>query len=367
MDTEVEKQIDEAAKEVGDIKATEGEEKLSAIDMMKAFKNMDVDDNKSLLGMTIETMNMADGKTKKGDIYMSTFNGALAALKQLIEMSIEVATKKQEKKKKKKKDKDEDPTKKWKFETAPLKQFDKTLDDLYTTFLIWGKENGPKEDKKANAQSESKDKTFNVSKAFRRLESYADWMHDTGTDLTVPELTVSGMKNAHNIWKMKASVDKEGHFVWWIDIGSIDLKELKALSTEESLRYFVWYCHFIMFDENAQQKGIVLVENIDKLGFWTSLTLMPPKLSAKLDRLTIGVLPVKIKQIYLLETSAWLKVFMALVSPFMSKKMKSRMTDLDKDYATLCEALGGPEYSFEGFGKLSNGGLKKDLNEKYFS
>lgn len=66
-------------------------------------------------------------------------------------------------------------------------------------------------------------------------------------------------------------------------------------------------------------------ESIGKLGFFAMLTMFPAKLGAKLDRLTIGVLPIKMKALLILDAPRWMSMLMGLFSLFMSKKMKQRM------------------------------------------
>ena len=170
--------------------------KISAADMVKAFKDTDGGDGKSLISMSIETMNMAEGKSKKDDFCVKSLDDALVALKKFIELSKEKASKK----KKKKKKNDEDPTKKWDFETVPLKEFDKTIDDVYKCFLTWGMQNVGEE---KDDSTEEKEREYNISKSFRRLESYADWMHSSRED--IQDMKASEMKNVHDIWKLNGN------------------------------------------------------------------------------------------------------------------------------------------------------------------
>ncbi|KAL7543435.1 hypothetical protein ACHAXR_012711, partial [Thalassiosira sp. AJA248-18] len=281
----------------------------------------------------------SDGSDLKTD-KIADEDAALAVLKTLVEEKKQSIEK-------------EDKRKKWDFATSPHENFGKTMDDTYLAFLSWAKVK----------QDTSK---INVSKALRRLESYADWMHDTGTDLTEPALTSNSVKRAVDSWAFKTSIDSEGRLVWWNDVGKIDIKKVKAdFTPEDHLRAFVWYSHAIMYDESAQKNGMVFVQNLSKLGMIDCFTMMPAKLSTKLDRLTIGVLPIKMRCVYMFESPTWVNIFMKIIGVFMSKKMKERMIFLKNWDET--EKIGGVEAIPKGFGK-ANGTLEGGcVVEKYFA
>ena len=80
------------------------------------------------------------------------------------------------------------------------------------------------------------------------------------------------------------------------------------------------------------------------------MTMVPMKLGTKLDRLTIGVLPIKMNALYILETPKWCSMLMKFLGAFMSKKMKQRIAIL-QDWAKV-EDLLGKECIPKGFGKL---------------
>lgn len=207
----------------------------------------------------------------------------------------------------------------------------------------------------------------NVDKALRRLESYADWMHDTGTDLIEPALTPQSIKKALDAWAFSSSIDGEGCLVWWMDVAQMDFPSLKKdFKPEDHLRAFVWYSHALMYDESAQKNGMVIIENLAKIGMIDCFTLMPTKLATKLDRLTIGVLPVKMQYCYMFESPTWMNVFMKLVGVFMSKKMKERLVFL-KSWDEV-DKIGGLENIPKGFGKC-DGKLEKSestIERRYF-
>lgn len=114
-----------------------------------------------------------------------------------------------------------------------------------------------------------------------------------------------------------------------------------------------------MYDERAQRHGMAFCENMAQLGFWASMTLMPIKLSVKLDRLTIGIIPVKMKALLLLDCPAWMNVLMKIFGVFVSKKMKSRMTFLKKDWAAPAHHFGA-EAVPRGFGGCEGATLTTD-------
>eukprot|EP00568_Trieres_chinensis_P019873 CAMPEP_0183323086 /NCGR_PEP_ID=MMETSP0160_2-20130417/73517_1 /TAXON_ID=2839 ORGANISM="Odontella Sinensis, Strain Grunow 1884" /NCGR_SAMPLE_ID=MMETSP0160_2 /ASSEMBLY_ACC=CAM_ASM_000250 /LENGTH=209 /DNA_ID=CAMNT_0025490393 /DNA_START=15 /DNA_END=641 /DNA_ORIENTATION=+ len=209
-------------------------------------------------------MRMAEGKSHKSDVYSDDYELALDLLREMVQLAIKKAGGVESKK-----------GKKWKFRSVPHEQFGKTLDDVYMSFLRWGAKSDEIDDKTAHSSEVGEDDTsgegvggteenfeeetavwINVSKSFRRLESYAGWMEDSSEDLMAKgPMTADSVRKAWEMWKMKISYDSQKRLVWWFDFEAIDLKECKHISPEDSLRLFVWLSHLIMFDENAQKNG----------------------------------------------------------------------------------------------------------------
>jgi hypothetical protein len=233
---------------------------------------------------------------------------------------------------------------KWNFATVPLQSFDKTLDDVYLAFLRWAKVEDSNQ--------------INVSRAFERLTAYAIWMDNTGRDMIDPPLTVESIRDTWKEWKMKVSYDKAGHFVWWFDISDLDLVKVQSISVEENLRLFVWFSHFVMFDPQAQQNGCVLIQNLGQIHFWSSVSLLNPTLARKIDRLTIGTMPVKMKQIYICESPQWAQLLVKLMKPFLSPIVKERILFLAS--SKVLEDILGLDCIPRGF-VGTNGKLEKDL------
>jgi len=231
----------------------------------KLFAETRVDGGKkSVWEMTLETLHMSDaGKSKKEDRTCQTAEQALVQLQTWVQ---------------EKKD--------WEFATTPFDEFRATKEDLLQAFVHWSRKGGKETDKEDSV-------SYNVSQAFRRLESYVEWMDKNCQTLDLRGRT---MKEIHQAWNMRLTHDKHGRLIWWIDVDIIDLKHIKHnLSTEDSLRYFVWLSHLVLFDKSAQVNGMTIVNGIGNKRMIDMLTCISMDLGTKLDRLTIGILPVKME------------------------------------------------------------------------
>jgi len=279
----------------------------------KALIDMKVDGNKSVWSATLETFGMADGKNKKSDVHVDSIEQGIKILNEYISN-------------KPKKDEME-----W-MSLVPLAEFKATQDDFVVAFLKWAETTEDKSNNKNKRQ-------FNVSKAHRRLDAYFEWMLSNQKDLE--NLTFDSIQEAAKIWDIQVTYDKEGHLVWWIDMGGINKEEIKRLEPSKHLQYVTWFSHFVIFDKQAQNNGAMIVEDMGMIGFWKMATLVPAEISAKMDRLTIGILPVRMKQIYIFGAARWMSLLMTILKPFMSKKMRKRMVLLPRktDMQTFCDDL----------------------------
>ncbi|CAB9504083.1 expressed unknown protein [Seminavis robusta] len=258
--------------------------------MKKMLMDTKVEGGKSAWATTLETLGMSDGgKKKKGDILCDSFAEAMKVFYELIQ------------------------GKDWDFATTPFDDFNATKEQLFQAFVHWSRK----------SSDDGEASSYNPSKALRRLEAYVEWMNKNCKDMN---LQGSTMKEAADNWKMKITHDKKGRLVWWIDIPSLDLKSLKQVPPEDTLRLFVWMSHMIVFDKGAQEHGLVLVEAMGKhTGLMETMTTVSMDVGTKLDRLTIGILPIKMEACFVYNNPTWLRVIMALMSPFMGAKMRKRI------------------------------------------
>ena len=332
-------------------------------------------DGTNVMKESIQTFSNVDGIDRKGDVMVpaTDMGQARASIGSMLEEARAKADgKKKEKKKKKKKEKEEGEGKAgagaggedmWDFGATPFSEFGRTLDDLLGAFLLWARTGGEEEDEEDDAAASAPDRQINVTKAFRRLESYAEWMQDNSEELTAEPLTAASVRDDLEPWKMSTSPDRRGRLVWWIDLGQMDVARVKEQSPAGVLRAFVWYAHYVLFDERAQTRGMVFMENCAEMGFIQSITLVPMSVGTKLDRLTMGVLPIKMKALYIFEVAMWMSLFMKMAGMFMSNKMKERILICD-DYSGV-EEIVALEHIPKGFGTLQGGMEKDEAETKY--
>lgn len=299
---------------------------------LRILHDTKVSGGKSAWQMTLETVGMAEGgKGKKNDVIVDTVDEGLKAITGMVEEA--AAT--------------DDP--KWKFELSPLKQFNATLPDFFRAFVMWAKKD--------------EETTINVSKAFRRLETYATWMQDHTKELKEP-LTVDSIRAAAHAWKIYITKTKDtNQVVWWVDMAQIDMDAVKhTVTPTASIRFVVWMTHLIVLDPVAQEHGCYLMQALGNTGFLKTMTMVPMELGTQLDRLTIGVLPIRMKCIYMWNHLRWLSFLMGIMKPFMSKKMRQRMVLISKDEnpQKVMDEVVGRDCIPVGFGGLE-GTVEKDI------
>lgn len=313
---------------------------------------------KKLLEETKKTFGMAEGEHKTGDVIVETLDEGIELLKAHV---AEMDRRLQEEKTGKDDDKCKGKSSLWFsswMDLVPLNEFQATQEDFLIAFLKWSKkdedEPSSRDKKKKNTKTSAATKS-NVTKASRRLDSYFEWMRDNMAEtLQERPLTFESVADAAKIWDIQVTIDENGRFIWWIDISLMN--RLKEMAPLEHVRYVVWFSHMVMLDTNAQDNGAVIVENCGRIGFFKMMTLMPMELSAKLDRLTIGILPVKMKAIHMFGAATWMHVIIGMMKPFMSKKMRERMIIINEKKADLqayCDNLvGGRKHIPDGFSGL---------------
>ena len=197
----------------------------TATEAMKALKKVD-SGGTGFLKTSIETMRMADGKAQKSDVYSDDIELALEILQDKVKGAIDTAG-----------GIDSKRGKKWRFRSVPHEQFRLTLDDVFLVFLRWATDKGEASDSGSDKEADEQEigtVRINVSKAFRRLESYAEWMEDSANDLLAPgPLTGESVRRAWDHWKMKISHDDHKRLIWWFDFRNIDFKECKRILPED--------------------------------------------------------------------------------------------------------------------------------------
>lgn len=231
---------------------------------------------------------------------------------------------------------------KFNFTAVPLECFGKTMDDLLVAFLAWSK-------------IEDDDECYDVSEAFKRLGEYATWMHLRRDELR--GITNDSIQTARKAWNIMTSQDRSGRVVWWLDLATVE--GLKELTAQDSLQYFVWFAHDLIFRHQVQTHGLNIVINLGQMNLVSFVSMVPPSLTRKLEKFTINILPIMTKQMYVMGSPTWCSVFLKLTRPFIAEEMRQRMITVQKSKQLHNDF--GIDCIPEGFGKS----VKEIASERY--
>ena len=224
----------------------------------------------------------------------------------------------------------------------------KTRADVHRAFLLWSQKPDDRE----------KD-LFNVSKAFRRLSSFADYqlkMYEPYFSTPIdPE--ADDIKKAASLITIMVpkEVDSEsGAVVWIIDMGSTDLKSFQNLeasgtSNKAIMRWFFGLMVQSLFDDAASTYGTIIVESFGGLGFGGMMKVQSAfkPIESDLNEMFYGVMPFKMKSVALLGAPWWLSALIAFMRLFISKKMSKRIKNLSDE--SFLAMMGGQGKLPEGF------------------
>lgn len=267
---------------------------------------------KGVLNSYRDIIRSAEGKQLGSDVFTDDLKEGLEIIRALVQEKVMEARANNEE------------SSIWFFRNVPCKEFDKKMDDVFIAFLKWASvEPNQFQECRGLKGGINKRGPINVSKAFRRLESYAQFMESTGDDLA--DLTAASIKPTSDLLYFRVTYDDCGRVVWWLDLGQTKFAALKELPDASILRLFVWLAHLIMFDEKAQDNGVVFFESMAYVGFWQYMTMLPLNVGLMLDKYMVGVIPARTKLVVFLKRPLWTEVMYGILRLFLPKRMKRRV------------------------------------------
>mmetsp|Transcript_20993 Transcript_20993/g.39870 ORF Transcript_20993/g.39870 Transcript_20993/m.39870 type:complete len:402 (+) Transcript_20993:174-1379(+) len=268
----------------------------------------------------IRIIGLAGGKELDGDVFADTADEALLLL--------------------------QDMTHDMDFTRTPYNIHGHTVDDLLRVFLRWAETNGAPADTKQcprKGGANGRHGRINVSKAHRRLEMYVQWIQEVEEDIMKEPITDESVAKARDVFALQLAHDDCHRLVWWFDLSMTDVEAVKALPPRETRRFFVWFAHLMMFDERAQDHGLVFVSNnLSRVGFFSFMTMLPLQVGIKLDEFMICVVPLSTKLVSFMNTPSWAHFAFRILKTFLNKDMKSRVWFIDpkSQHDSLESALG---------------------------
>jgi hypothetical protein len=301
---------------------------------------------KGVLNSYRDIINSAEGKQLTNDVYTNDLMEGLDIIRGLVQEKLDQARETNQE------------MCIWYFDKVPFKEFGRTLDDVYIAFLRWASVEPNQFHECGLKGGINKSGPINVSKAFRRLEQYAQWMDSTGDDLV--DLTAESVKATAALLFFRVTIDSCDRVVWWLDLGQTNFSALKELPDTSILRLFVWLAHLIMFEEKAQENGVVFFESMAYVGFWQYMTMLPMSVGLMLDKYMVGVIPVRTKLVVFLKRPLWVEIMYGILAVFLPKRMKRRVDMPRNNDQNAIEETVGVDCIPVDFDDL-NGTIKVDL------
>jgi hypothetical protein len=310
-----------------------------------------------------------------------------------------------------------DMTKELAVPESVIKPFSKTRDDLVSAFLTWavnsndnnGKHGNGSDNATAKSQTNRKCKggvntatqsllrktettngstpplpRINVSKAKRRFEAYAEWMENSAEALhkadgeLIPNLLPS--RQVFDAFAIRVTRDACGRIVWWMDLDLADEETIRnVLDPHEIRRFFIWFAHFVMYNTNAQENGMVFMNSLAHMAIWEFMTMLPLELGIQTDEFMICVIPLKTKMLAFFNRPAWAKFAFGLLRVFLNRHMRNRVLMVHdgmdnvakrqkRQRTALQQILGGNvnDYVPQGFVGIDTGRTDTDLLEQFY-
>ena len=162
-----------------------------------------------------------------------------------------------------------------------------TADELLAAFVAW-----------ARKGSEG----YNVDKAFRRAALLAAYGDEHKYALGADGLDEAKLRRGYRAWGMCVTTLQVpgGGVVWAINVGAADLELLASMPTADTVQLFWFLVHKLALDRDVQANGLVIVENMNNVGFFEARAWLKD-IQNDVLQLTQGMSPIKVKKILLLE------------------------------------------------------------------
>lgn len=218
----------------------------------------------------------------------------------------------------------------------------KTKDDVYRAFLLW-----------AQKEEDVENKSFNVSKAFRRFDTFATAQekHYSKTGYFKEPVYYSDIEKVKAIFPIEIGAEPlkntpkekslDGCLWWGIDLNICTHFDLKKHGFEPSdLVQFLWYYLLnSIFDTVSCHPGVILCEDMGYMGLGDMMSMssaMKP-IESDLNELFYGCVPLKMKKIIIVNSPWWISVLLGIMRLFMSRKMSSRIKNdtVEKMYSRV--------------------------------